>query len=187
MDCFRPSSVVSLNEDASRILEDSFFILVSLLCFHLPSKFSSNVVEIRAWNSKSNGQVDEFLPTFTRETNSRFRKPCLPFSSSFPPFSLLPSFVFKRDLSSLAPCKSCSARKFLLLQLNSRTLVIYVNKNTVPFRGGGGDAVEYFILVVGRVGGGGEEGERIVVSTTILENSCGRRNWSTRFTLDPLP
>lgn len=112
-------------------------------------------------------------------------------SPSHPPFhhslSILPSFVFKRDLSSLAPCKSCSARKFLLLQLNSRTLVIYVNKNTVPFREGGGDAVEYFILVVGRVGGGGEEGERIVVSTTILENSCGRRNWSTRFTLDPLP
>ena len=112
-------------------------------------------------------------------------------SPSRPPFhhfpSILPSFVFKRDLSSLAPCKSCSARKFLLLQLNSRTLVIYVNKNTVPFREGGGDAVEYFILVVGRVGGGGEEGERIVVSTTILENSCGRRNWSTRFTLDPLP
>lgn len=101
--------------------------------------------------------------------------------------SFVPSFVFKRDLSSLAPCKSCSARKFLLLQLNSRTLVIYVNKNTVPFRKGGGDAVEYFILVVRRVGGGGEEGERIVVSTTILENSCGRRNWSTRFTLDPLP
>lgn len=184
MDCLRPSSVVSLSEDASRIREDSFFTLVSLL----PSKFSSNVVEIRAWNSKSVVRSTNFYLLLRGKLIVGFENHAFP---SHPPFhhspSLLPSFVFKRDLSSLAPCKSCSARKFLLLQLNSRTLVIYVNKNTVPFREGGGDAVEYFILVVRRVGGGGEEGERIVVSTTILENSCGRRNWSTRFTLDPLP
>ena len=176
MDCLRPSSVVSLSEDASRIREDSFFTLVSLL----PSKFSSNVVEIRAWNSKSVVRSTNFYLLLRGKLIVGFENRASP---SRPPFHHL----FKRDLSSLAPCKSCSARKFLLLQLNSRTLVIYVNKNTVPFREGGGDAVEYFILVVRRVGGGGEEGERIVVSTTILENSCGRRNWSTRFTLDPLP
>lgn len=184
--------MVSLNEDASRIHEDSFFTLVSLLCFHLPSKFSSNVVEFRAWNSKSVVRSTNFYLLSRGKLIVGFENRASPSRPSFhhsPSIlaSFVPSFVFKRDLSSLAPCKSCSARKFLLLQLNSRTLVIYVNKNTVPFRKGGGDAVEYFILVVGRVGGGGEEGERIVVSTTILENSCGRRNWSTRFTLDPLP
>lgn len=50
-------------------------------------------------------------------------------------------------------------------------------------REGGG--VEHYILIVGR----GEEGgaREFVVFTAILENSCGQRNWSTRFTVDPLP
>lgn len=93
-----------------------------------PSKFLLNIVEIRAWNSKSLVRSTNF----TRPTNSRV-------SPSHPPFHHSPSFV--RSCSNAIfhlslRCKSCFARKFLLLQLNSRTLVIYVNKNMVPFREG---------------------------------------------------
>lgn len=105
LDCLRPSSVVSLNEDASRILEDSFFTLVSLLCFQLPSKFSSNVVEIRAWNSKSVVRSTNFYLLSRGKLIVGFENRAFP---SRPPFHHSPSFL-----------RSCSNAIFhLLLPVN---------------------------------------------------------------------
>lgn len=115
------SSMVSLSENASRIRQDSSLGSPRNFC-RTSSKFARGILNPWSGRRISRGLLIVVSPLLISPSTILLRSFVRSCSNT----------IFHLSLR----CKSCFARKFLLLQLNSRTLVIYVNKNMVPFREG---------------------------------------------------